>query len=1230
MAGVYEKYADADGIPGHVALYWTRYVPTSGGPTWPVVCMFHPGGYKSGGHDNGTVSNSLQAAGFVVLACEYRLAPPANAMKSAAPPNGNNHPVPGQDTVNDSGHYPKQTDDVQRAIRAARARVECDGRVYAIGGSAGGSHVAYMMATGTAGDDRPDLCGILSCGVSNLADTILLSLPPTPGETNPYDAIANYTGIPYLYPVLPNPTDLALLATASPVTYMTPDMPPCYVLMSVHDSLGIPTSTGLVGQSDQGPLEDQVQNGLIPKLTSPAVGFTRSTLAIPEYRKVKYDVVQSPGHQHAFQVWDTPIDGIAGHTTAGQAMIAWLQGGIPIPPSGGAFQGVIVGISGSQDIAQQILDDPNIDCIGINTDWKDYERLDGVYEYTVTNLVPRIQAAVAAGKKVQLTIATMAGADTNFGKTPDFVFTAIGNTPAGNPGSVTDGVTIGSEVITSALANFSDADVHRQITGTDIPGAPTYIGTVTNGTTAKLSSSPTSQVNVNATGSHSGCAWTIAGRPRVAPNNNDMVHGTTFTYNDPSPFHSGPDETTIPVFWEPTFGKYKKRMINRLGYDLFFTNLLTPLEKSSIVVFRIAYANSQTEDWNVPHGKDPSDPSIDWNQQWLNSPIGTTFATRGAGYTTAKMNETAIKQTSHFALTDGQTFSNKRLVSLSANWTLADVGKGVEGAGIPNLTFIASWTSPTEVQLTNNTTATASNVVLDVRFRQTGFFDVATAAFPGVLIETAIGNNGDVLDKTAADLAGDPDIPNFLAKTTCGNINFAYPNRLVTTVNSFSTRTPLAPGTGTLKLLWDIHQRGNFVAGQDLWFCFNDPNFRMNGGVAGDPTTISNTVGNIIFGYGANYREMYSADALGIPGAIEYSHDLFTGGIIIEPPPPPLPSFIPPPSLNYQRLNFRDHILFAIADLLAIEWFDLTPARARRWISEIFRHLEYAWTLHAWADLTITEERAFRRIWNAIDDWKVGDEVYYLGQVGVDGLVTGQGYYRCFLDAPRGTVPTNIAFFNSFELAANDFFVEELQRCRRRLGQVLEVFPSDPRDVTRPTPRSLPWQMSTRGLEVFRFGGATVFIKYRAVTYHFSASDFDSTKLYKTLDLQLWSDGDVYRALQPVQGIDPGNTSADQYWALVPFPAFLAGYVTYMVASDEAADLQQKGMFQKEAAKFLARAEDKHLEVGANPPRYRLTGPRRWGRQVVLAVTLPPADTVNTISDTCLNEWGDVVPNPPT
>src|SRR5438552_4092581 len=263
-----------------VVLRWTAFVP-SGGGRYPAVIVLHGGGFKSGNAGPDSVSEDLAAAGFLALSTEYRLAPPHTPM------NTPDHPAPSQNTVTpvDDGYYPEQTIDVQMAIRAARQDPRCDGRVYGVGGSAGAAHVVYMAATGTPGDDQFDL-GVCLSGPYQFDDTAWLGATCVSGEPCPPRVVENYLGLPTGSALLRLPE----LAAASPVTYVTPAVPPIFILASDHDDSGLGTY--------QFP-------DLIAKLE--AVGVTESTDATPQRGHYKKLLVQVTSREHAFAYWTLPI-----------------------------------------------------------------------------------------------------------------------------------------------------------------------------------------------------------------------------------------------------------------------------------------------------------------------------------------------------------------------------------------------------------------------------------------------------------------------------------------------------------------------------------------------------------------------------------------------------------------------------------------------------------------------------------------------------------------------------------------------------------------------------------------------------------------------------------------------------------------------------------------------------------------------------------------------------------
>ena len=292
--GVVETYKVVNGMNILATVY-----NVDDGQRHRVAIVIHGGGYRSGDMQT-EVARDLSQCGFLGVAIEYRLAPPHLEMNS--PP----HPFPGQNFIRDDGHYPEQTDDVRDAIIHYRNDPRSNGEVVVIGGSAGASHSLYLAATGTPGNDMPDLAVLLSCGISNLADPNQYMLVCDDGETCPHEAVANYLNIPDPAPNPPTGSDLALAQEASPSHWLHVGMCPIWDMCSSKDSLGIPTSTGFNIHSynpdnTQGVAE-KGDNGILP--TALAIGLRETNARSPEAGTFKSTIVPVAVHSHGFAYWD--------------------------------------------------------------------------------------------------------------------------------------------------------------------------------------------------------------------------------------------------------------------------------------------------------------------------------------------------------------------------------------------------------------------------------------------------------------------------------------------------------------------------------------------------------------------------------------------------------------------------------------------------------------------------------------------------------------------------------------------------------------------------------------------------------------------------------------------------------------------------------------------------------------------------------------------------------------
>jgi acetyl esterase/lipase len=118
------------GTPAVLKRY--RFQPPQGPgsltPPWRTVLMVPPNIFKNDMiTDDGEIherhaSYDLQQAGFLIFQVETRLAPPGHLLNQL-----------------EKGYAPEQTDDLKRQILAAINDSQCNGNIYLVGGSSGGT-----------------------------------------------------------------------------------------------------------------------------------------------------------------------------------------------------------------------------------------------------------------------------------------------------------------------------------------------------------------------------------------------------------------------------------------------------------------------------------------------------------------------------------------------------------------------------------------------------------------------------------------------------------------------------------------------------------------------------------------------------------------------------------------------------------------------------------------------------------------------------------------------------------------------------------------------------------------------------------------------------------------------------------------------------------------------------------------------------------------------------------
>lgn len=143
--------------------------------------------------------------------------------------------------------------------------------------------------------------------------------------------------------------------------------------------------------------------------------------------------------------------------------------------------------------------------------------------------------------------------------------------------------------------------------------------------------------------------------------------------------------------------------------------------------------------------------------------------------------------------------------------------------------------------------------------------DATMVAFPNQYVLLAIAGNGHVgatgnLDPTA----------DYVAENAIATARTTWPGRLSAQINSLSTFNPVAPGDdGSIwNLLWNSRSD---VGAQMLYWCFEEPTYRVNGGVPGDDAAILTKCVDAAASYELKYVEIYQKDVINLPSVISYA-----------------------------------------------------------------------------------------------------------------------------------------------------------------------------------------------------------------------------------------------------------------------------------------------------------------------------------------------------------------------
>lgn len=275
---------------------WMRYTPSGGGP-WPIIVIVHGGAFSQGSMNNVAVQAlDMQTAGYLALAINYRLGLGLITNQPATFDYGAGTRRTGVDGPTSNIH--DELDDVRAAIVAARADSHCNGKVFLLGGSAGGTLCMMAALTGTVGTTKPDAVVCLS-GSYDGSDVSGLRVP-TPPAVAPFTE-AWETHVNVTIETTPSAPSITSIQNASPVYQTIANIPHMLLICSAND-----------------PIQPQQLPDMVTTLTALGITFV-------DYPTTgNYQKNVCPGKKHSWDYWLDPA-ATGDSVTVKQEVIAWFN-----------------------------------------------------------------------------------------------------------------------------------------------------------------------------------------------------------------------------------------------------------------------------------------------------------------------------------------------------------------------------------------------------------------------------------------------------------------------------------------------------------------------------------------------------------------------------------------------------------------------------------------------------------------------------------------------------------------------------------------------------------------------------------------------------------------------------------------------------------------------------------------------------------------------------------------
>lgn len=273
-------------------------------------------------------------------------------------------------------------------------------------------------------------------------------------------------------------------------------------------------------------------------------------------------------------------------------------------------------------------------------------------------------------------------------------------------------------------------------------------------------------------------------------------------------------------------------------------------------------------------------------------------------------------------------------------------------------------------------------------------------------------------------------------------------------------------------------------------------------------------------------------------------------------------------------------VLKAVAACAGLGWpVQVEDAESIRVLMD--QRLGEAWEYGVWPEWEALEQCYIRPEWSASVAYALNDEVYSLDQ--------GR-YYQALGVVTAGTLVTDTAKWAEFTPWMGIPYDAPVFDT---IGEFLGIWDANPR--LHASARPLDYELSAEGADLLRFGGNTVWVKYRQVCPRLEGAEWAPSTTYALGDTVYCEDdkdaGNFYTSLAAAN-LDNFPDTTPAKWAVIGIPYILEKWLAKITYADwlGTGGAANNSAAVAEASALYFAAQDKIIRQQGQMPKIRYQG----------------------------------------